>query len=116
MQRVFANFKQNLHRKVLLLAAIALLLVSGLFISAPSYAATPNQKLIQQEQLDKASQVGTVDVEQRERAYEEQVEASKDIDKTYEDNLKDFKKSHPDANIVEKAVEGAKEAVENVTK
>lgn len=116
MQGIFTNFKRNLHRKVLLLAAIALLLVSGLFVSEPSYAATPNQKLIQQEQMDKASQVGTVDVEQRERAYEQQVEASKDIDKTYEDNLKDFKKSHPDANIVEKAVEGAKEAVENVTK
>jgi Na+-transporting NADH:ubiquinone oxidoreductase subunit NqrC len=116
MQRVFANFKQNIRRQVLLLAAIALLLVSGLFISQPSYAATPNQKLIQQEQLDKASQVGTVDVEQRERAYEEQVEASKDIDKTYEDNLKDFKKSHPEENIVTKAVEGAKEAVDKVTK
>ena len=116
MQGIFTTFKRNLHRKVLLLAAIALLLVSGLFVCEPSYAATPNQKLIQQEQMDKASQVGTVDVEQRERAYEQQVEASKDIDKTYEDNLKEFKKSHPDANIVEKAVEGAKEAVENVTK
>ena len=116
MQRVFANFRQNLHRQVLLLAAIALLLVSGLFISQPSYAATPNQKLIQQEQLDKNSQVGTVDVEEREQAYEEQVKASKDIDKTYEDNLKEFKKAHPEENIVNKAVEGAKEAVENVTK
>jgi hypothetical protein len=82
MQGTFAALKRGLHRKVLLLAAIALLLVSGLFISQPSYAATPNQNLIQQEQRDKASQVGTVDVQQRERAYEEQVEASKDIDKT----------------------------------
>ncbi|MDV2993092.1 MAG: hypothetical protein N4J56_002746 [Chroococcidiopsis sp. SAG 2025] len=116
MQSIFTNFKQNLQRKVLLLAAIALLLVSGLFVSEPSYAATPNQKLIQQEQMDKNSQVGTVDVEQREQAYEEQVKAAKDIDKTYEDNLKEFKKSHPEENIVNKAVEGAKEAVEKVTK
>jgi len=116
MQCIFTNFKQNLHRQVLLLAAIALLLVSGLFVSEPSYAATPNQKLIQQEQLDKNSQVGTVDVEQRERAYEEQIKAASDKDKVYEDNLKEFKKSHPDANIVEKAVEGAKEAVDKVTK
>ena len=115
MQRIFISLKQVLHRSILLLAMIGLLMLSGLSITQPSYAATPNQKLTQFDKMEKQSQAGNQTANQREDAYEEQVEAAKDPDKVYEENLKEFKESHPGENIVEKAVEGAKDAVEKVT-
>lgn len=115
MQRIFTNLKQVLHRSILLLAMISLLMLSGLVITQPSYAATPNQKLTQFEKMDKQSQAGNQTASQREEAYEEQIQAAKDPDKVYEENVKEFKQAHPGENIVEKAVEGAKEAVEKVT-
>jgi hypothetical protein len=115
MQRIFISLKQVLHRSILLLAMSGLLMLSGLSITQPSYAATPNQKLTQFDKMEKQSQAGNQTANQREDAYEEQVEAAKDPDKVYEENLKEFKESHPGENIVEKAVEGAKDAVEKVT-
>lgn len=110
MQRIFTSLKQTFQRSVLLLAMISFLMLSGLFITQPSYAATPNQKLTQFDQMDKQSQANETAVE-REQAYEEQVEAAKDPDKVYTENLKEYKEAHPDENILEKAVE----AVEKVT-
>lgn len=115
MQRIFTSLMQVLHRSILLLVTIGLLMVSGLSITQPSYAATPNQKLTQFDKMDKQSQAGNQTASQREDAYEEQVQAAKDPDKVYEENLKEFKESHPGENIVEKAVEGAKDAVDKVT-
>jgi hypothetical protein len=115
MQQIFTSLKQVLHRSILLLVMIGLLMLSGLSITQPSYAATPNQKLTQFDKMDKQSQPVNQTASQRENAYEEQLEAAKDPDKVYEENLKEFKESHPGENIVEKAVEGAKDAVEKVT-
>jgi sensor histidine kinase regulating citrate/malate metabolism len=114
MQRIFSAFKQALNN-LLILFSVGLL-VSSLFIFAPaSMAAAPisteGQKLIQQEALDKESQA----VNNREQAYEEQLEAEKDPDKVYEKNLKSYRASHPSENPIEKTVEGAEKLVEKVT-
>jgi hypothetical protein len=114
MQQIYSALKQAFHRSILLLVMLSFLSLSGLFIAQPSLAAPispEGQKLIQQEKMDRASQVAN----QREQAYEEQVEAAKDPDKVYEENLKADKGSNSDENLVEKAVEGAKAAIENVT-
>lgn len=79
--------------------------------SQPSFAATPNQKLIQQENLDKQSQPEN----DRERAYEEQLEAEKNPDKVFEENVKEYRKENPGENIIEKAVEGVEKVAEKVT-
>jgi hypothetical protein len=113
MQRIFSALKQALGN--LLILVLVGLLVSSLFVFAPTAMAaapisTGGQKLIQQETLDKESQAAN-----REQAYEEQVEAEKDPDKVYEKNLKSYKSSHPGANPIEKTVEGAEKLVEKVT-
>ena len=114
MQRMFSALKQAVRKSFLVLGLLSLLM-SGLFITQPTLAApisAEGQKLIQQQKMGQESQAANY---QREQAYEEQVEAAKDPDKVYEENLKEFKESHPGENIVEKAVEGAKDAVEKVT-
>jgi hypothetical protein len=124
MQRIFTSLKQTFSKKLLTLLTLSLCILSSLFIfiQQPSLAAsvsTGGQKLIQQEKMDKQSQAANLNnqaSESREEAYEDQVEAAKDPDKVYEENLKEFKKANPDEGIVQKAVEGAKEAVEKVTK
>jgi len=115
MQRIFISLKQVLHRSILLLAMIGLLMLSGLSITQPSYAATPNQKLTQFDKMEKQSQAGNQTANQREDAYEEQVEAAKDPDKVYEENLKEERKGNSDEGLVEKAVEGTKDLVNKVT-
>ncbi len=115
MQRIFTSFKQVLHRSILLLATIGLLMLSGLSITQPSYAATPNQKLTQFDKMEKQSQAGNQTASQRENAYEEQVEAAKDPDKVYEENAKEYKQANPDEGLVEKAVEKTEELVNKVT-
>ena len=113
MQRIFSAFKQAFRQSILIVTMLSLLTLSSIFIFAgqPSYAAVPNEKLIQQEKMDKLSE--TVHLEPP--SYEEEVEAEKDPDKVYEKNLKEYKKSNPDEGIVEKAVEGTKELVNKVT-
>lgn len=112
MQRIFEGVKQ-VRKNILILVAIGLISLSGLFVfgAGSSYAApisTEGQKLIQQEQKDKQSEVANL----RNADYEEQVKASEDIDKVYEENLKASGESEP--GIVEKAVEGAKGLVDKV--
>jgi hypothetical protein len=113
MQRIFSALKQAFRQSILILGLVSLISLSSLYLvpTQPSYAASPNQKLIQQENMDKESQTA----DQRERAYEEQVKASEDPDKVYEQNLKEYKKANPDQNLVEKTVEGTKDVVDKVT-
>ena len=110
MQRMFLALKKVVRKSVLVLGLIGLL-VSGLFISQPSLAATPNQKLVQQQNREQDSQ----DANQREQAYEEQIEAAKDPDKIYEENLKEERKENPGEGVVQKTVEGTKDLVNKVT-
>lgn len=124
MQRIFTSLKQTFSKKLLTLLTLSLCILSSLFIfiQQPSLAAsvsTEGKKLIEQEILDKHSTAANLKnqaSESREDAYEEQVEAAKDPDKIYEENLKEIRKANPDEGLIEKAVEGAKEAVEKVTK
>lgn len=110
MQRMFSALKQAVRKSVLVLGLISLL-VSGLFISQPSLAATPNQKLVQQQNREQESQ----DANQREQAYEQQIEAAKDPDKVYEENLKEERRENPGEGVVQKTVEGAEKLVDKVT-
>jgi len=108
MQQVLTFF----GRKIVVILLVGLMSISSFAISsAPSFAATPNQKLIQQENLDKQSQ----SVGDRERAYEEQLEAEKNPDKVFEENVKEFRKENPGENIIEKAVEGVEKVADKVT-
>lgn len=108
MQKMVAIIKQA-FRKSLVLGLVGLLM-SSLLMTQPSYAATPNQKLMQQEQMEMESQAA-----EREQAYEEQIEAAKDPDKVYEENLKEERKANPGEGIVEKTVQGAEKLVDKVT-
>lgn len=112
MHQFFASFKQLFHRSILLLAMLSLL--SSLFFTQPSYAAT-TQKLTEFEKMDKQSAVVEGDAVDREQAYDEQIKAEKDPDKVYRENLKEERQAHPDEGLVEKAVEGAKDVVNKVT-
>ena len=113
MQRIFSVLKQTFRNSILIVTTFSLLILSSLFIFAaqPSYAAVPNEKLIQQEKMDKLSET----VHLQPPSYEEEVEAEKNPEKVYEDNLKEYKKANPDEGIVEKAVEGTKDLVNKVT-
>ena len=111
MQRILESVKQAFRKSLLILALMSLISLSSLFIFAtqPSLAATPNQKPIQQQNIDIDSQSS------REQAYEEQVKAAQNPEKVYEENLKDFKKENPDESLVKKTVEGAEKLVGKVT-
>lgn len=111
MQQVLATF----FKKIVVILLVGFVSTSSVFAisSQPSFAATPNQKLIQQENLDKQSQ--SVSVSDRERAYEEQLEAEKNPDKVFEENLKGYRKENPGENIIEKAVEGVEKVADKVT-
>jgi len=114
MQRMFSALKQAVRKSVLVLGLISLLM-SGLFITQPTLAApisAEGQKLIQQQNRGQESQAANY---QREQAYEEQIEAAKDPDKVYEENLKEERKGNSDGGLVEKAVEGTKDLVNKVT-
>jgi hypothetical protein len=116
MQRIFSALGQAFRQSSLILGMLSLMILSSvfIFIQQPSLAApisTEGQKLIQQEQRSKESEAANL----RQQAYEDQVKAAKDIDKVYEDNLKESKKDNSNGGIVEQAVEGAKQAVEKVT-
>jgi len=112
MQRILSVLGQA-FRQVLVILLIGFISLSSLFVvsSQASFAATPNQKLIQQETLDKQSQTAS----EREQAYEEQIKASEDPDKVFSENLKEYRKENPGENVIEKAVEGAEKVVDKVT-
>lgn len=112
MQRISSILGQA-FRQILVVLLVGFISLSGLFIASdrPSFAATPNQKLVQQENMDKQSQTAS----DREQAYEEQLEAAKDPDKVFSENLKEYRKENPGENVLEKAAEGAEKIVEKVT-
>lgn len=110
MQPMFSALKQAIRKSILVLGLISLLSFPGLFMTQP-IAATPNQKLIQQDKMEKESQVAN----QREQEYEEQIKAAKDPEKVYEENLKEERKANPGEGIVQKTVEGAEKIVDKVT-
>jgi multidrug efflux pump subunit AcrB len=116
MQRIFSALKSGFRQSLLILSLLSLIALSSLFISVePSQAApmsSEGQKLIQQESMDKASQATG---DKRSQAYEEQVQAAKDIDKVYEDNAKVYKGSQPAENLIEKTKEGAQKLVDKAT-
>ena len=109
MQPMFLTIKQVFRKSILVLGVIGLLM-SSIFITQPSYAVTPNQKLIQYDNMEMESQAA-----ENEKEYEEQIEAEKDIDKVYEENLKEERKENPGEGIVEKTVQGAGKLVDKVT-
>ncbi|KJH71911.1 hypothetical protein [Aliterella atlantica] len=112
MQPIFSMLT-NAFRQVLVILLIGFISLSSLFVvsTQASFAATPNQKLIQQENLDKQSQSAS----DREQAYEEQIKAAEDPDKVFSENLKEYRKENPGENVLEKAAEGAEKIVEKVT-
>ncbi len=109
MQQVLASFL----KKIVVTLLVGFISIFSLFAisSQPSFAATPNQKLIQQENLDKQSQ----SVNTREQAYEEQIKAEKNLDKVFSENLKEYRKENPEEGVIEKVVEGAEKVVDKVT-
>lgn len=109
MQRMFLTIKQAFRKSILVLGVIGLFM-SSIFITQPSYAATPNQKLIQHQDMEMESQAA-----ESEKEYEEQIEAEKDPDKVYEENLKEERKGNSGEGIVEKTVQGAGKLVDKVT-
>lgn len=121
MQRLFSAFQQALCKKIVVFGMLSLSILSSLFvfIQQPSLAApisTEGEKLIQQEQRSKASGAANkaADATSRDQAYKEQLEAAKNPDKVYENNLKAYNDSHPE-NLIDKTVEGAKGVIEKVT-
>ncbi len=116
MQAIFSTLNQAVRKSILSLVMLSLLILSSLFIfvQQPSLAAPisrEGQKLIQQENLDKES--ATAD--ERSKDYEAEIEAAKDPDKVYEENLKSYQESHPGEGLVDKTVEGAEKLVDKVT-
>ncbi len=102
MQQVLANF----FKKTLVILLVGLISISSVAISSqPSFAATSTMQ-----EMDNPSSVSD-----RERAYEEQLEAEKDPDKVFSENLKEYRKENPDENIIEKAVEGVEKVADKVT-
>ena len=103
MQQVLATFL----RKVLVILLVSFISLSSFAISSqPSFAATSTMQ-----EMDSQSQ----SVSDRERAYEEQLEAEKNPEKVFEENLKEFRKENPGENIIEKAVEGVEKVADKVT-
>lgn len=114
MHQIFASLKQVFHRSILLVAMLGLL-ISSLFFTQPSYAATQNQKLTEFDKMEKQSAAAEQNTSEREQDYEEQVKAAKDPDKVYEENSKEYKQANPGEGLVEKAVEKTEELVNKVT-
>jgi hypothetical protein len=103
MQQVLATF----FKKTLIVLLVGLISIFSFAIgSQPSFAATSTMQ-----EMDKPSQ----SVSDRERAYEEQLEAEKNPDKVFEENVKEYRKENPGEGIVEKAVEGVEKVADKVT-
>jgi len=120
MLQIFSLLTQTFRKRILILGMLSLSILSSLFvfIQQPSLAApvsTEGKKLLQMEQMEQKSQAANKAGSSREQAYEEQVKAAEDPDKVYEENLKEYKQSNPGENPVQKAVEGAKNLVDQAT-
>ena len=102
MQQVLATFL----RKVLVILLVGFISLSSFAVSSqPSFAATSTMQEMDSEES----------VSDRERAYEEQLEAEKNPEKVFEVILKEFRKENPGENIIEKAVEGVEKVADKVT-
>ena len=102
MQQVLATFL----RKVLVILLVSFISLSSFAVSSqPSFAATSTMQEMDSEES----------VSDREQAYEEQIEAEKNPEKVFEENLKEFRKENPGENIIEKAVEGVEKVADKVT-
>jgi len=114
MQRIFPTLKQAFRKSVLIVVMLSLFTLSSLFIFVEQPLAAPisteGQKLIQQENLDKQSQA-----EEHSEAYEAEVEAEKNPDKVYKENLKTSKEPYPGEGLVQKTVREAEKLVDKVT-
>lgn len=127
MQRILSALGQRFYKSILVLSTTSLIVVSSLliFVAQPSLAAqTSNdagQKLVQQEQRSKASQVANQRQQdsyvenQREQNYEEQIKAEKDPNKEYRENLAAERRANPDEGFVQKTLEKAENIVDKVT-
>ncbi|AFZ32991.1 hypothetical protein Glo7428_4553 [Gloeocapsa sp. PCC 7428] len=109
MQRIFAVLKQAFRQSLVILGLVSLISVSCLLIFATQPSMAASKPMMQQEMMDQSTQEA---VSAREQAYEEQIQAAEDPDKVYEENVKNAGQGE---GIVQKAVEGAKEAVTKVT-
>lgn len=102
MQQVLATFL----RKILVILLVSFISLSSFAVSSqPSFAATSTMQEMDSEES----------VSDREQAYEEQIEAEKNPEKVFEENLKEFRKENPGENIIEKAVEGVEKVADKVT-
>ena len=102
MQQVLATFL----RKVLVILLVGFISLSSFAVSSqPSFAATSTMQEMDSEES----------VSDREQAYEEQLKAEKNLDKVFEENVKEYRKENPDENIIEKAVEGVEKLADKVT-
>lgn len=109
MQRIFLAIAETLRKSILVVGLLSLISLSGLFVfEMPAHAASIfNQKPTQEK-------VNPAEAARRADAYEEAVKEAHNLDsieKTYEENLKEFKEENPDPGLIEKA----EELVEKVT-
>ncbi len=109
MQRSVLGIAQTLRKSVLVLCLLSLISLSGLFaFEMPAYATSLfNQKPAQEK-------VNPAEAARRADAYEEAVKEAQSlesIEKTYEENLKEYKQENPDPSLIEQA----EELVEKVT-
>lgn len=102
MQQVLATFL----RKVLVILLVGFISLSSFAVSSqPSFAATSTMQKMHSEES----------VSDREQAYEEQIEAEKNPEKVFTENLKEYKKENPGEGIIEKAVESVEKVADKVT-
>lgn len=103
MQQLLASF----FKKTLVILLVGLISISSFAVSSqPSFAASSTMQ-----EMDSQSE----SISDRERAYEEQLEAEKDPDKVFAENIKEYNKENPGENIIEKAVEGVEKVADKVT-
>ncbi|PSB35050.1 hypothetical protein [Chlorogloea sp. CCALA 695] len=102
MQQVLATFL----RKVLVILLVSFISLSSFAVSSqPSFAATSTMQEMDSEQS----------VSDREQAYEEQIKAEKNLDKVFEENVKEYRKENPEEGIIEKTIEGVEKVADKVT-
>ncbi|MUL38512.1 hypothetical protein [Gloeocapsopsis dulcis] len=107
MQQIFAVLKQAFRQSLVILGLVSLMSVSCLLIFATQPSMAASKSMMQQETMSQDTQK---DVSTREQAYEDQVQAAENPEKVYKENVKGTGEG-----VVQKAVEGAKEAVSKAT-
>ncbi len=103
MQEVLAIFL----RETIVFLLVGFISTCSLFAisSQPSFAATSTMQEMRSEDS----------VSDREQAYEEQIEAEKNPEKVFEENLKEFRKENPGEGLIEKTIEGVEKVADKVT-